>query len=48
MDGVTWVMPFFIAVTDKALSMTEEAGINIFFVQFAMIDCENKLKWRIT
>ena len=48
MDGVTWVTPFFIAVTDKALSMTEEAGINIFSVQSAMINYENKLKWRIT
>ena len=48
MDGVTWVTPFFIAVTDEAPTMTEEAGINIFSIQSAMIDCENKRKWRIT
>ena len=39
---------FYIGRTDEALSMTEEAGINIFSIQSAMIDCENKLKWRIT
>ena len=38
MDGVTSVTPFFIAATDETPSMTEEAGINIFSVQSAMID----------
>ena len=48
MDGVTSVTPFFIAATDEAPTMTEEAGINIFSIQSAMINYENKLKWRIT